>query len=150
MNVAFSTQQNVNSTNTNNYANDKPSKNEQKCNNKNKINTNTNTSLAGKSKASRLVANLMKQKENLADSKNSLIERTLKNGDSQSSIKDLVKDIDKQIEAIDGEISKLQMDDVRKSLGTDDKTKKGENTKKPSNSTSGDEANADPSVDKMN
>lgn len=96
---------------------------------------NINGNSANNKKTSVLDA-LLKQKKDLTDSKNALVDRTLKNGDSLDSIKDTLKTIDDQIKEINIQITAATAEEQQKKLGTDEKTKQAEKAKS-SNSSSG-------------
>lgn len=67
---------------------------------------------------------LMKQKDNIMDSKNKLIEKTLESGAQLDSIKDRLKDMDEQMSLLDEQMSKLLLDEQQKALGLDEESKK--------------------------
>lgn len=71
---------------------------------------------------------LMEQKENLVKSKNSIIEDNLKNNGDQSSIKDRLDAIDKQIAEIDKQISRTKAEEQKISNKKDDSNKAKKNT----------------------
>lgn len=68
--------------------------------------------------------NLMKQKEQLMERKQDIMGRGLQSGEDASSIQQKLKEIDKQIQEVDKQINKLQIEEQRKAMGTDDKNKK--------------------------
>ncbi len=91
------------------------------------------TSLSGENvKKNSALEELLKQKQNLVDSKNALVDETLKSGKDPSSIKDRVHSIEIQIKEIDAQISKVQVEEQNKALGTDEKSKKTEKSKEKS------------------
>ena len=87
-------------------------------------------SMFGQFKKSNIIEGFMKQKENLLESKNKLIEKTLESGGSVSSIKDQLDDLDDQIRTMDEQISQQLLEERQKSLGLDEEDK---TNKKPSN-----------------
>lgn len=80
----------------------------------------------GRSKVSDIIESLMKQKENLQESKKNLIDRTLENGGQLNLIKDQLSDLDEQIRTIDEQISQQLLDERKKALGQDDEDTKNE------------------------
>ncbi|WP_052037990.1 hypothetical protein [Clostridium drakei] len=73
----------------------------------------------GKTKKKSALELLMEQKSKLQDSKNAIMAEGVKNGEDSLSIKQKTADIDKQIEEVDKQISKIQIDDKQKALGKD-------------------------------
>lgn len=71
------------------------------------------------SKKNGLLKSLMKQKEQLTEDRNKIMEEGAKNKEDPKSIKAKLDDIDKQIDSIDQQISKLQVEDTRKAIGKD-------------------------------
>lgn len=114
----------------------------------NNIKKNRNSSLVGTNK-NKILDQLMKQKQNLTDSKNDLVDRALKSGESISSIKDKLENIDSQIKKIDAQISKIQMEDQRKLLDTDEKSKETKKTKVKSKTHSSNNIKTDVVCDQM-
>ncbi|MBX4264944.1 hypothetical protein [Clostridium estertheticum] len=114
----------------------------------NNIKKNRNSSLLGTNK-NKILDQLMKQKQNLTDSKNDLVDRALKSGESISSIKDKLENIDSQIKKIDAQISKIQMGDQRKLLDTDEKSKETKKTKVKSKTHSSNNIKTDVVCDQM-
>lgn len=78
----------------------------------------------GQSGVSKSIELLMKQKDNIMDSKNKLIEKTLESGAQLDSIKDRLKDMDEQMSLLDEQMSKLLLDEQQKALGLDEESKK--------------------------
>jgi len=68
------------------------------------------------SKMSGMVDSLLKQKQSIIDSKNSLIERTTKNSHNLDSIQDQLKEFDKQLQTIDQQIAKYTFEEQQKNL----------------------------------
>ena len=99
-----------------------------KIQNSNAANKNNTSPLGGNKKINKLVDALMKQKQNLLDGKNALVDRALKNGENPSTLKDKLDSIESQIKDIEGQINQIQLEDQRKALGTDDKAKKTRKT----------------------
>jgi hypothetical protein len=64
-------------------------------------------SISSSGKASSLIDNLMKQRQNITDSKNNLVSRTLKDGGSMESIQSQLDSYDKQINDINMQIVQL-------------------------------------------
>ncbi|MBU3155702.1 hypothetical protein [Clostridium estertheticum] len=114
----------------------------------NNIKKNRNSSLGGINK-NKILDQLMKQKQNLIDSKNDLVDRSLKSDESISSIKDKLENIDSQIKKIDAQISKIQMEDQRKLLDTDEKNKETKKTKEKSKTHSSNNTKTDVVCDQM-
>ncbi|MBU3100061.1 MULTISPECIES: hypothetical protein [Clostridium] len=114
----------------------------------NNIKKNRNSSLGGTNK-NKILDQLMKQKQNLTDSKNDLVDRALKSGESISSIKDKLENIDSQIKKIDAQISKIQMEDQRKLLDTDEKSKETKKKKEKSKTNSSNNIKTDVVCDQM-
>ncbi|MCB2308125.1 hypothetical protein LGL08_08070 [Clostridium estertheticum] len=114
----------------------------------NNIKKNRNSSLGGTNK-NKILDQLMKQKQNLTDSKNDLVDRALKSGESISSIKDKLENIDSQIKKIDAQISKIQMEDQRKLLDNDEKNKETKKTKEKSKTHSSNNTKTDVVCDQM-
>lgn len=110
---------------------------------------NIGISSLGNSKKNSILENLMKQKENLTDSKNTLMEKASKNGNDPLSIKEKVEDINKQIQEIDKQINNLKLEDQRNALGVEDKSKNTEKTKKKLNNESHESAQKDSSMDNI-
>lgn len=80
----------------------------------------------GRPKVNDIIESLMKQKENLQESKKNLIDRTLENGGQLNLIKDQLSDLDEQIRTIDEQISQQLLDERKKALGLDDENPKNE------------------------
>lgn len=74
----------------------------------------------GGSRINDIIESLMKQKENLRESKQNLIDRTLESGGQLDGIKEQLKSLDEQIHAIDDQISQHLLDERKKALGQDD------------------------------
>ncbi len=108
------------------------------------------TSLLGENvKRNSALEELLKQKQNLIDSKNALVDETLKSGKDPSSIKDRVHSIEIQIKEIDAQISKVQVEEQNKALGTDEKSKKTEKSKEKSKNNSSNSTEAVNAGDQM-
>ncbi|MEK3913739.1 hypothetical protein [Paenibacillus sp. FSL H7-0331] len=75
-------------------------------------------------KKNAMIEALMKQKENLLENKNKLVEKTLKDGGQLDTIKDQIKELDQQLRLLDQQISQQQIDDQQKALGLDEESKK--------------------------
>ncbi|WP_143100975.1 hypothetical protein [Paenibacillus sp. 1_12] len=75
-------------------------------------------------KKNAMIEALIKQKENLLENKNKLVEKTLKDGGQLDTIKDQIKEIDQQLRSLDQQISQQQIDDQQKALGLDEESKK--------------------------
>ncbi len=138
MNISFSPQQRICSVNLSYNSNDNSPKNHldntgkiKKCNVMNK-NSMSKASVR-KLKRNNILENLIKQKENLMDNKNALIERSLQKGEDPRSIKENLESIDKQIEEIYKRVNELRLEEQRKAIGTDDKNHKEKNFKEKSN-----------------
>ncbi|MCB2358117.1 hypothetical protein [Clostridium estertheticum] len=114
----------------------------------NNIKKNRNSSL-GRTNKNKILDQLMKQKQNLTDSKNDLVDRALKSGESISLIKDKLENIDSQIKKIDAQISKIQMEDQRKLIDTDEKSKETKNKKEKSKTHSYNNTKTDVVCDQM-
>lgn len=137
MKISFSPQQQFNSLHINYGSKDASGK---------AVNSNT---LNKNGKKNDLLNALLKQKQNLLDSKNSLVDRTLKNGDSPSSIKDALKAIDDQIKEIDNQISRVKTEDQRKNVEKDAKSKQTKESKHSSSTNSSNTTNLEDSSIKM-
>lgn len=68
-----------------------------------------------------MLNSLLKQKQHIADSKNSLIEKTLEQDKSLADVKDQLADYDDQLKNIDKQISDYMLQEKKKALGTDEK-----------------------------
>lgn len=78
-----------------------------------------------------LIESLMKQRESVQQMKSDLSERTLENGGDLSSIKEQLKDFEKQIAEIDAQIAEQQMEEQKKATNQKDQEIKKE---QPANS----------------
>ncbi|WP_337982542.1 hypothetical protein [Lysinibacillus sp. C5.1] len=78
-----------------------------------------------------LIESLMKQRESVQQMKSDLSERTLENGGDLSSIKEQLKDFEKQIAEIDAQIAEQQMEEQKKATNQNDQEIKKE---QPANS----------------
>lgn len=92
----------------------------------------------GKTKKKSALELLMEQKSKLEDSKNAIMAEGVKNGEDPLSIKQKTSDIEKQIEEIDNQISKLQIEDKQKALGKDKDKNKSSKEKKLNNNCEAD------------
>lgn len=111
---------------------------------------NTNTSLRVNSKKNSILKSLMEQKENLEKSKNEFMENASKQGTDPKTIQEKLKEYDKKIEAIDKQISELQLGDQRKALNTEGKDKdKNKNSKQTSAAVSNSTVKTDRSMDNI-
>ncbi|WP_454051873.1 hypothetical protein [Clostridium sp. Marseille-Q7071] len=154
MRISFSSQQYMKQINLRHPSSNSLTKNSNNSNERTEKNNTLNknsmsVSLGKKSKKNSMLESLIEQKVNLMDSKNDIIEKALENGESPSSIKEKLDNIDKQIEEINEQISKIQCEEQRKSLGTEDISKKKEKLKEKSNKLSVGESNKDNSEEKM-
>lgn len=154
MRISFSSQQYVRPVNLHHSSNNSFIKNSNDNNGRTEKNNTMNkssmaVSLGRKSKKNNMFENLIEQKVNLMDRKNDIIEKALENGESPSAIKEKLDNIDKQIEEINEQISKIQCEEQRKSLGTEDASKKKEKLKEKSNKLSAEESNGDNSKEKI-
>lgn len=106
-------------------------------NEKSKKSKNANKSLStawrGSGKRNIQLENLMKQKEQLDERKQNLMEKGLENGEDASSIQQKIKEIDKQIAEVDKQINKLQTEEKKKTMGTDDKSKEAKKSAQAKN-----------------
>lgn len=75
----------------------------------------------GISKSSSILESLAKQKQNILENKNNLINSTTENGKSLESIKDLLEAYNDQLKAIDEQIAQTTIEEQKKSLGADKK-----------------------------
>jgi hypothetical protein len=139
MRIDFSPQQNTALTKTNLSNNNNKSAKDDDGQKKSISKTMKNGANSGKTKKKSALEILMEQKSNLEDSKNAIISQGLKDGESAVSIKQKTGDIDKQIEEIDNQISKLQLEEKRKALGSEEKDK----NKKPKSEASNNESESD-------
>lgn len=154
MHISFSPQQRIGLANLSYRSNDSSTKNvldnNEKIEKHMSINKkNMDKSLGGSLKKNNILESLIKQKENLMDSKGAIMEKALKDGDNPSSIKEKLKEIDKQIEEIDKQMNKIQLEEQRKTLGNEDKDKKGKETNKISNEASTEDEKIGIPKDKM-
>lgn len=102
----------------------------------------------GKTKKKSALELLMEQKSKLQDSKNAIMAEGVKNGEDSLSIKQKTADIDKQIEEVDKQISKIQIDDKQKALGKDkDKDKNKSSKEQKLNNNCEADSNKSPSLD---
>ncbi|MCB2353721.1 hypothetical protein [Clostridium estertheticum] len=115
----------------------------------NNIKKSRNLSLGGTINKNKILDQLIKQKQNLTDSKNALVDRALKSGESISSIKDKLENIDSQIKKIDAQISKIQMEDQRKLLDTDKKSNETKKAREKSKTHSSNNTKTDVVCDQM-
>ena len=154
MRISFSSQQYMRPVSLCHSSNNSLIKNSNDNNGRTEKNNTVNkssmaVSLGKKSKKNNMLENLIEQKVNLMDRKNDIIEKALENGESPSAIKEKLDDINKQIDEINEQISKIQCEEQRKSLGTEDASKKKEKLKEKSNKLSAEESNGDNSKEKM-
>ena len=77
----------------------------------------------GESKMGGIIDGLMKQREQLQESKQKLIEKPLDNGGDLSSIKEELKIFDEQIRMMDEQVSQQMVENRQKALGLDDEDK---------------------------
>ena len=153
MHISFSPQQRIGLANLSYRSNDSSTKNVLDNNEKIEKHAgmnkkNMDKSLGGSLRKNNVLESLMKQKENLMDSKSAIMEKALKDGDNPSSIKEKLKDIDKQIEEIDKQMNKVQLEEQRKALQIEDKDK--DKTNKISNEASTEDVKKGISKDEMN
>ncbi len=141
MRVGFSSQQSIVPTRTNLSSNKDKSVKDDDGEERSIAKSMKNGSKSGKTKKKSPLELLMEQKSNLEDSKNAIMTEGLKNGESSSSIKQKTAEIDNQIQEIDGQISKLQLEEKRKALGTENKDKS--KNKKPKEETSNNDSESD-------
>ncbi|AIQ33898.1 hypothetical protein R50345_04155 [Paenibacillus sp. FSL R5-0345] len=80
------------------------------------ISKSAKAAFQNQSKMSGMVDSLLKQKQSIIDSKNSLIERTTQSSHSLDSIQDQLKDFDKQLQTIDQQIAKYTFEEQQKNL----------------------------------
>ncbi|WP_291563602.1 MULTISPECIES: hypothetical protein [unclassified Clostridium] len=154
MRISFSSQQYVRPVSLRHSSNSSFIKNSNDNNGRTEKNNTMNkssmaVSLGQKSKKNNMLENLIERKVNLMDRKNDIIEKALENGESPSATKEKLHDINKQINEINEQISKIQCEEQRKSLGTEDVSKKKEKLKEKSNKLSAKESNGDNSEEKM-
>lgn len=148
MHISFSPQQRIGLVNLSYRSNDSSTKNVLDNNEKIEKHAgmnkkNMDKSLGGSLRKNNILESLMKQKENLMDSKSAIMEKALKDGDNPSSVKEKLKDIDKQIEEIDKQMSKVQLEEQRKALQIEDKDKDKSNKDKESNKISNEASTED-------
>ncbi len=91
---------------------------------------------SGKTKKKSALEILMEQKSNLEDNKSAIMAEGLKNSEDPMSIKQKTGEIDKQIQEIDNQISKLQLEEKRKALGAEGKDKNKKSKSEASNNES--------------
>ncbi|OME00117.1 hypothetical protein BSK64_24125 [Paenibacillus odorifer] len=80
------------------------------------ISKSAKAAFQNQSKMNGMVNSLLKQKQNIIDSKNSLIERTTKSSHNLESIQDQLKEFDKQLQTIDQQIAKYSFEEQQKNL----------------------------------
>lgn len=80
------------------------------------ISKSATAAFQSQSKMGGMVDSLLKQKQSIIDSKNSLIERTTKNSHNLDSIQDQLKEFDKQLQTIDQQIAKYNFEEQQKNL----------------------------------
>ncbi|MEK5414069.1 MULTISPECIES: hypothetical protein [Paenibacillus] len=80
------------------------------------ISKSAKAAFQNQSKMDGMVNSLLKQKQNIIDSKNSLIERTTKSSHNLESIQDQLKEFDKQLQTIDQQIAKYSFEEQQKNL----------------------------------
>lgn len=85
------------------------------------ISKSARSAFQNQSKMGGVIDSLLKQKQNIIDSKNSLIERTTQSSHSLDSIQDQLKDFDKQLQTIDQQIAKYSFEEQQKNLEDDQK-----------------------------
>ncbi|WP_373898771.1 hypothetical protein ACER0A_005095 [Haloimpatiens sp. FM7315] len=159
MNISFSPQQRIYSTNFSYHSNanspenvfdDRENSKKHDVTNKSNIfKNNANIRLGKKFKKNSLLETLMKQKENLMDNKKSIMERSLEKGEDPKAIKEKIENIDKQIEAIDKQVHELQLEEQHKAIGTKDKNKKDKNSKQELNKNYPNGIKIDPSMNNI-
>ncbi|MTK11537.1 MAG: hypothetical protein F8N39_05450 [Clostridiaceae bacterium] len=148
MHISFSPQQRIGLANLSYHSNGSSTKNVLDNNEKIEKHAgmnkkNMDKSLGGSLRKNNILESLMKQKENLMDSKSAIMEKALKDGDNPLSIKEKLKDIDKQIEEIDKQMNKVQLEEQRKALQIEDKDKDKSNKDKESNKISNEASTED-------
>lgn len=79
-------------------------------------------------KKTSMLESLVKRKETLMENKNSLIERTMKNGTGIETIQAQLDEYDQQIKDIDEQISQTMIEDQKEALETKEKKKTEETT----------------------
>ncbi|WP_432663145.1 hypothetical protein R9X47_21480 [Wukongibacter baidiensis] len=102
-----------------------------------------------KVKKNSIIENLMKQKEKLIDSRSSFLEKALESGKGISAIKEKLDGIDDQIKEIEKQISKIQLEEQRKSLNTEKKNKKNGKSNGTSDETSSKDMKSDESMNRL-
>lgn len=80
------------------------------------ISKSAKAAFQNQSKMDGMVNSLLKQKQSIIDSKNSLIERTTKSSHNLDSIQDQLKEFDKQLQTIDQQIAKYTFEEQQKNL----------------------------------
>ncbi|KTD85134.1 hypothetical protein [Paenibacillus etheri] len=92
------------------------------------ISKSAKAAFQNQSKMDGMVNSLLKQKQSIIDSKNSLIERTTKSSHNLDSIQDQLKEFDKQLQTIDQQIAKYTFEEQQKNL---ENTQKENQTDEP-------------------
>lgn len=82
------------------------------------ISQSSKNAFQSQTKISSLLDSLLKQKQNVIDSKNRLIERTTEKGQSLSSIKEQLDIFDEQIDTIEKQIAEHIFKEQQKKMGT--------------------------------
>lgn len=105
--------------------------NEKNKNTRNEVNYHTSKNKSINSgiqlKKNSLLESLIKQKEKLMESKQTILDRVAKGNNDPASIKEKLEEIDKQMEEIDKQITKLQLEEQQKKMGSKNKEGKKEN-----------------------
>lgn len=128
MNISFSSQNQINSTSNHNF---------KISSTQNSTNNNDSKSITQQNKA---IEDLMKQKEVINKNKKDYMEKALDKGYDPSSIKDQLKDFDKQIQDIDKQISQLKIEDQSKALSNNEEDSDNATSKNTSKDNSVDNA----------
>lgn len=109
----------------NNNANDKSIKlNTNYHGNMASISNSTKNALQSQSSRGNFIDSLLKQKQNIIESKSNLIERATKNGQSLDSIKDQLENYEEQLNTIDKQIAEYTLKEQQKKIGIDKKENK--------------------------
>lgn len=94
------------------------------------INAGKTKNIVDSKKKDSAIDTLLKQKQDLEDSKNSTIKKALENKEDSKTLKEKLAEFDKKIEEIDKQISKVQMEENKKDSDDKEKSEATKNTSK--------------------
>lgn len=152
MNINFSSQSSTSLLRANFNNSDNSKQNALNKNQKQEKSSAANKNNQGSSlkiKKNSALDNLMEQRSRLVDSKQSIMENSLKNGEDPKSIKEKLAEVDKQIREIDKQVSEMKIEEQQKALGNEDKDKKDKKIKNKSDEKSSDDAQTNQSSEEL-